>query len=131
MNALVEEWMRKGNGDFATARRELSAVDLPNYDAVCFHAQQCIEKLMKGLLIERDSTPPKIHDLAELHRLLIRACPDWDWDLGELHYLSRAAVEFRYPGESADHEDAAQSMAICERLRIALMRHLQRSEPGG
>lgn len=131
MSELVDEWVHKARGDLATARRELAAIDGPNYAAVCFHAQQCAEKLMKGLLIQRGVTPPKVHDLAELNRLVGKACPDWRWDLAELHYLSRAAVEYRCPGESADRDDAAQSMAVCERLAAALERLLEPDEDSG
>ena len=79
---------------------------------------------MKGLLIQSGITPPKIHDLAELNRLLAEAFLEWDWDLTELHFLSRTAVEYRYPGESADREDATQVMAICERMADALRERL-------
>jgi HEPN domain-containing protein len=47
MNATVKEWVQKADKDFATARRELQVQEDPNFDAVCFHAQQCIEKLRK------------------------------------------------------------------------------------
>ena len=46
MNDTVKEWLEKADRDYATAARELKVEDNPNYDAVCFHAQQCIEKLM-------------------------------------------------------------------------------------
>jgi HEPN domain-containing protein len=105
MNRVVEEWISKAEADFATAEREFEVVEGVNYDAVCFHAQQVIEKLMKGLLIAQGVTPPKVHDLAHLSRLLAPVFPDWNWPLQELHFLSRAAVEFRYPGERADRED--------------------------
>ena len=42
MNEIVKEWIDKAEADFATAERELAARDRENYDAVCFHAQQCI-----------------------------------------------------------------------------------------
>jgi HEPN domain-containing protein len=38
----------KAEGDFLTAGRELRARKSPNYDAVCFHAQQCAEKYLKA-----------------------------------------------------------------------------------
>ncbi len=41
MQPLTQEWIEKAEGDFATASREVRARLLPNYDAVCFHAQQC------------------------------------------------------------------------------------------
>ncbi|MBI5095838.1 MAG: HEPN domain-containing protein [Candidatus Hydrogenedentes bacterium] len=68
MNEVVEEWVRKAEGDFATANRELAAADNPNYDAACFHAQQCIEKLLKAAIIMRTALPHKTHDLVQLAR---------------------------------------------------------------
>ena len=120
MNELVEEWFHKADADFATAEREAAATERPNHDAVCFHAQQCIEKCLKGLLIAVGVTPPKVHDLAHLSRLLTPVHPNWTWPLEELHCLSRAAVEFRYPGEEADSEDADRALDICRRMRSAL-----------
>lgn len=48
MNATIKEWVDKATGDYHTASRELQVSHEPNFDAVCFHAQQCIEKLMKA-----------------------------------------------------------------------------------
>lgn len=50
MQPLTTEWINKAEGDLTTARRELRARTAPNYDAECFHAQQCAEKYMKALL---------------------------------------------------------------------------------
>lgn len=44
MRPATGEWVHKADGDYATAMRELRARRSPNYDAVCFHAQQCAEK---------------------------------------------------------------------------------------
>jgi HEPN domain-containing protein len=50
MTPLTREWIDKAEGDFATARREIRVRQAPNYDAVCFHAQQCVEKYLKARL---------------------------------------------------------------------------------
>ena len=121
MNDTVKEWVEKAERDYATAKRELAAVDQPNYDAVCFHAQQCIEKLLKGLLIHLGSIPTKTHDLAYLGQLLSQIFPGLDWPVEDLRFLTRAAVAFRYPGESADREEAALSLDIATRLRAKLL----------
>ncbi len=120
MKSLVEEWVAKAESDYATAGRELQAVANPNYDAVCFHAQQCAEKLMKALLIHLGSIPPKTHDLVALDRLLVPLTADWSWPLEELRFLTRASVDYRYPGESADYEEAAESFRIVMHLRERL-----------
>jgi HEPN domain-containing protein len=121
MNDTVKEWLEKAKRDFATARRELDAEEEPNYDAVCFHAQQGVEKLMKGLLIHLGVIPTKTHDLAYLNQLLSPVCPTWNWPLEELRFLTRAAVSFRYPGETATREDAEQAFAKASRLRENLL----------
>ena len=70
MNGTIKEWIQKAEGDFATAAREVRASQSPNYDAACFHAEQCVEKLMKALPIHRGVTPPRTHDLIVLDHLL-------------------------------------------------------------
>jgi HEPN domain-containing protein len=125
MNATVKEWLDKAEKDFATARREFAAMEDPNYDAICFHAQQCIEKLMKGLLIHQGVIPTKTHDLAYLHQLMTPVRPQWSWPLEDLRFLSRAAVAFRYPGESADREEAQQALQIATGLREKLLSFLE------
>jgi HEPN domain-containing protein len=120
MNGTVKEWISKAEGDYATAARELRATDSPNYDAACFHAEQCVEKLMKALLIHLGATPPRTHDLATLDRLLAPVCSAWLWPVEELRLLTRAAVDFRYPGESADETEASESFEIATRMRATL-----------
>lgn len=120
MSEVLEEWISKAEGDFLTASRELAATDRPNYDAVCYHAQQCAEKYLKALLIARGVTPPKIHDLAQLHRLLTPVCPEWQWSVDELRLLSRSAIISRYPGEIAELPEANAAYYICDRVRVRL-----------
>jgi HEPN domain-containing protein len=58
MNDTTREWFTKAEADCRTAERELAALEAPNFDAVCFHAQQCVEKTMKGILLVRESSRP-------------------------------------------------------------------------
>ena len=120
MNETVRQWVDKAERDFATARRELEAVSAPNYDAVCYHAQQCIEKLMKALLIQHGEPPPRTHGLITLNTLLIPLEAEWNAFPDELRFLTRAAVDFRYPGSTADMETAREAVAIATRLRSRL-----------
>lgn len=48
MKPLTQEWVNKAEADFSSAQRELRARKNPNYDAACFHAQQCVEKYIKA-----------------------------------------------------------------------------------
>jgi len=121
MNETTKEWLTKAEGDFRTARREILVRDEPNFDAVCYHSQQCVEKLMKALLIDNGMVPPRTHDLVQLDQLLGPVVSIWSWPIEELRFLTRAAVEFRYPGESADKDEADEAFDLCRRMRTALL----------
>jgi hypothetical protein len=66
LNAPIREWVEKAEGDYVTALRERRARKNPNHDAVCFHAQQCVEKYLKGVLQAEDVAFTKTHDLVVL-----------------------------------------------------------------
>jgi HEPN domain-containing protein len=121
MNETVREWVAKAEADFATAKRELAAKDSPNYDAVCFHAQKCVEKLMKASLILRGITAPKTHDLVQLDHLIRSEWSNWTWPLEDLRFLTRAAVALRYPGESAELDVAEEAVKTAGQLRERLL----------
>ena len=66
MKRLVNEWIEKAEGDFHSLEREVRARKNPNYDAACFHAQQCIEKYLKAILEREDAKIRKVHSLPVL-----------------------------------------------------------------
>lgn len=114
MNALTLEWIDKAEGDFATARRELRARRQPNYDAACFHAQQCAEKYLKAFLFDRGLAFPKTHNLVDLLDLAVHLDATMEPWRATLVALGAYAVQYRYPGESADRleaRDAVRSLA--------------------
>jgi HEPN domain-containing protein len=119
MKPITLEWVAKAEGDFATVEREARARKTPNYDGVCFHAQQCAEKYLKALLIEADLPFLRTHDLVNLLEQLLPLYPLWEVYRGDLAYLSEFAVSFRYPGESADREAALDARRRCRILRRA------------
>lgn len=121
MNETVKEWLDKAEGGFNAASTLMRARKHPFYEGVCFHAQQCVEKLMKAVLIRRRVIPPRIHDLHRLGRLIKRAIPDWYWDKDELEKLSDAAVIMRYPGMAATREEARHAMRVCKAIRKKLL----------
>ena len=117
MNVVVREWVSKAEGDYATAVREYRARKSPNYDAACFHAQQCIEKYLKGFLQARAVTFAKTHSLPVLLDQCLKIRPMWKSLRNDLKDLTRYAVQFRYPGESADRENAKAALRIMKRCR--------------
>jgi HEPN domain-containing protein len=121
VNPLVLEWIQKAESDFAVASREASIGAATAHDAIWFHAQQCIEKLMKAVLLDRGVTAPRTHDLVHLDELLRGVIPSWAWDLKELAFLNEGAVAIRYPGAQASPEAATSALHYCNRLRSALL----------
>jgi HEPN domain-containing protein len=117
MKPLTLEWIEKAEGDFHLLEREIRARKNPNYDAVCFHAEQCAEKYLKGRLIEGNISFPKTHDLVLLLDLVLSLEPLWEVLRDDLSFLSGFGVEFRYPGESADLEMAKVAMKRCRTFR--------------
>ncbi|MCE1225257.1 MAG: HEPN domain-containing protein [Geobacteraceae bacterium] len=117
MQPLTSEWIQKAEGDLATARRELRARTAPNYDAACFHAQQCAEKYLKALLQEAVTPFGKTHNLSLLLDLLKDQYPALELIRPTLAMLSAYAVEYRYPGESADKTVARQAVKMAEEVK--------------
>ncbi|HHX63823.1 MAG TPA: HEPN domain-containing protein [Chloroflexi bacterium] len=113
------EWINKAEGDFHTACRELQVRESPNYDAVCFHAQQCVEKYLKARLAGAGRGFPRIHDLEALLNRVLPIEPEWESFRQELQRLTDMAVEVRYPGADADLDDAHEAVRAAERLRSA------------
>jgi len=96
-NPDVESFLRKAERDVATALRMSEAG--PDFaDVICFHAEQCAEKSLKGLILALGETPPRTHDLVVLHHA-VRGLDKTIHDLeGFCLELADYAVAPRYPG---------------------------------
>jgi HEPN domain-containing protein len=116
--------LKKAEGDWATAGRERGAAPVPNFDAACFHAQQCAEKYVKACLVEVGAAFPKTHDLSALLDLLLLSAPDWAALRSDLDWLTDLGVEVRYPGTAADTHDARRAVDIAQRTRTHARRFL-------
>jgi HEPN domain-containing protein len=124
MKPITQEWVTKAEGDFSTADRELQAQQMPNYDAVCFHSQQCIEKYLKACLQEENISFNRTHDLNILLDLLLPVVPTWATLHPNLDVLTTYAVEFRYPGVSATLALARQAFQDCVIIRQTIRQYL-------
>ena len=117
MNPLTHEWVAKAEGDFLTAHREFRARKAPNYDAVCFHAQQALEKYLKAVLQELGYQIPHSHSLADLLALILKYDTSFMLMQSDLNVMEGYAVQFRYPGLSADKVEAKAALLAAERVR--------------
>ena len=130
MKPLTKEWVAKAEGDFATVLREYRARKRPNYDGLCFHAQQCAEKYLKARLCEGGVAFGKVHDLSALLDQVLALEPAWESFRRSLLYLSEYSVNFRYPGEFADKEAARDAYRRCRAFRVSARQALGLAEGG-
>jgi HEPN domain-containing protein len=121
---LTAEWVAKAEGDFATMEREAHVAENPNFEAICFHAQQCAEKYLKARLCEAGITFGRVHNLVALLEPILDLEPSWESYREDLAYLSAFAVSVRYPGDSADQNCALDAQRGCRAFRAAARQSL-------
>jgi HEPN domain-containing protein len=119
MNPLTLEWVQKAEVDFESAQL-LSQSPNDLHDAVCFHAQQCIEKYLKAWLQEASVRIPRTHDLEDLLDLMVPGQPAWDAWRPDFLILTTHAVESRYPGKSATLADAQHACQVSLGVRAEI-----------
>lgn len=95
-DALVKLWFKKAESDFRTIENNLKSEDPPT-DAVCFHAQQAIEKYLKGALVYFGKHITKTHDLVSLVTSISGHIPEVSAMEDRLDEISHYGVEVRYP----------------------------------
>ena len=124
-------WIEKSEDDLLCIENNLAAERVP-WDAVCFHAQQAAEKLLKAFLVHRGRLPNKTHDLVAL----LTECTELDPDLvvleADCKQLTVHAVAPRYP-EAFYRPIEAEARRVVEaarRVRSALLARLPGPEGG-
>jgi HEPN domain-containing protein len=120
MRPETAEWIEKAEGDFLTASREQAVRDAPNFSAVCFHSQQCAEKYLKALLVERGIYFPKTHNLVMLSGLLQENGCDVSAIDPEVNRLTPYGIDVRYPGGRPDAGAAQEALSDCASIRSEL-----------
>ena len=90
---------------------------LPNYDASCFHAQQCAEKYLKAYLVSQEIEPPRTHNLVALLKLCVSRDGSFELVRPELELLNTYAVDVRYPGEFSTKEEARDAFKAAKQVQ--------------
>jgi len=114
----LARWLTKTDRDLAVARNE-RAVHSESLvtEAICFHSQQAVEKLLKAYLIRHSIDFAKVHDLEYLRKLCASVDSAFaDLELGD---LSEYAVSIRYPGmpDEPSVSRADDALRIAEHVR--------------
>jgi len=113
---VVLSWLQRARSDLQLGRVAAQARGVLPEDA-CFHAQQCAEKALKALLLQRGVAFPKTHAIEVLLDLLKTKGLHIPDGVDEAFELSDYAVQTRYPGEwepvtKADAQHALERAAL-------------------
>jgi HEPN domain-containing protein len=119
-------WAAKAENDLKNAAHTLKLGKGCPTDTVCFHAQQCVEKYLKALLVCEGVDFPKTHDLEPLMDLLpVSMRPKLSVE--EQAKLTEYATGARYPGwEEISLAEARRAVALARRVRGELRKRLPR-----
>jgi HEPN domain-containing protein len=126
-------YMKSKNPWFDYAKEDFSAMKALTgrgmVRSVLFHAQQIVEKGLKGMIYQRGENPPKTHDLTILLEQMKLTAVDVKLTSEDIQFLNSVYLETRYPpdlgllpdGEPSgnDEEDAVRIAEIVHRLILS------------
>ena len=113
---VLDEWVRKAEGDFNTACREGRVASRSNYDAACLHSQQCAEKYLKAFLMSNNARFVWTHNLIQLLGDCTKIDPTFEFVRNECSVLN-GMLRLRYPSDFAAQEDARLAIANVKVVR--------------
>jgi len=117
----LDEWVRKAEEDHLMAH---SADPDCAPGGICFHCQQCIEKYLKGVLVQHGVAPPWTHNLIVLASLVVRQDAGFGPFSDELDVLNPYSVVARYPGFEPTGEHAREACQVMDELRTQIREFL-------
>jgi HEPN domain-containing protein len=90
-----------------------------------FHAQQCVEKCFKALLVARGQPFPRTHDVVALRDLCWQHGIIVSMDMEALERLAAHAVQVRYPGEDPGGPEAQEALHVARAVHRFARRLLE------
>lgn len=110
----AEAWIAKARSDLKAAEILATGENSPQ-DIAIYHCQQSAEKAIKGFLVFREIPFQKTHDLERLLELVREDSTSLVKLDEHARILTPYAVEFRYPGDVFEPDEAE----MLEALRLA------------
>jgi HEPN domain-containing protein len=112
----AKNWIRR-------AKSNLIRAHLPKppevfYEDLCYDAQQCVEKSIKGLLTFNNVKFRYVHDIGELLKTLKESEVNYPEEFNKAVILTGYAVETRYPvmSEAVTEEEYQEALQIAEQV---------------
>ncbi len=124
---VVNAWFKKAENDLINAEHTIK-MENPPCDTICFHAQQCAEKYLKGFLAFHEIDFPKTHSLEDLVLLCKQVAPSIESEVGDIEILSSYGVEVRYPDDiyyDIPKEDAQEAIGLAKKVKSVILKYLE------
>ena len=118
MKRATREWVRKAEQDYRFAVINTRAGE-PFHDQLCFHYQQSAEKYLKALQEELGLTITRTHVLKDLLAALVPHHPTLAALRRGMNFLTRFAVDTRYPGQKASKRQTTAARCWAGKVRHA------------
>lgn len=91
-----EKWLRFAEDDYRLVVFLWSEATY-FYGVICFHAQQFVEKILKGVLEGAGEIPPRTHDINALAKRIVKLNIRVPLTEDEILLLSSIYIDTRYP----------------------------------
>jgi hypothetical protein len=92
------------------------------FDTACFHAQQAVEKYLKGVILLADQPFPFTHDLKELQDYGGTRVAGWPFSDLSVSHLTAYAVQLRYDSDFwPDRQQVVEALGLVEEVRSRAM----------
>jgi len=126
---VAGEWAIKAENDLKNAVHTLKLGAKCPTDTVCFHAQQCVEKYLKALLVILKIEFGRTHDIETLVSLLPKSIK-FPLSIEQQRTLTEYATTTRYPGgyEPISLDEAKQAVKIARLTRQKAKTTLKKHE---
>ena len=123
--SVARQWVQKAENDLKNAAYTLKLGEDCPTDTVCFHAQQCVEKCLKALLVFKSIDFPRTHDIGQLMTLLPVESPPTLTPVEQEKLIDYATVT-RDPGdyEPIPLSETRGALRVARRVRSAIRKIL-------
>jgi len=124
LNPLPNEWFEFAKQDYYALKKLDGDEYLTNI--ILFHAQQCIEKLFKGIIEQRGEDIPRIHNTKKLYELIADSIKE-PIESDDLLFIDSVYIESRYPasfgllpGGRPTLKESQKAIVIVEKILLLL-----------
>ncbi len=115
---VARQWAQKAEADLINATHTLTIAENCPTETACFHAQQCVEKYLKSVLVLRGVDFPRTHSIRALVAMLPAGLRP-KLTVVEQDQLTEYATTTRYPGdyEPVTLAGARRAIRLANRVR--------------